>query len=84
MTHTSSAWIVIILWTQFGPRSKFGIEKPLSTLQLTATTLGVIPNQSRHKLGLGHPALPLQKNPLHFFSLLASFTTHHPTLEQDA
>jgi hypothetical protein len=36
------------------------------------------PPQVQHKIGLGYPALPTQQNPLPFFSLLASFSSHPP------
>jgi hypothetical protein len=64
-----------------GVRLRFGVrfQKPLPTLQLTAKMFGINPNQARHKLGPTHPALPHQKIPLPFFSLLPNLTTHHPT-----
>jgi hypothetical protein len=40
---------------------------------------GITNNQAQHTLGLGHPALPHQENPLPFFSLLATFPVEHPT-----
>ena len=65
------------------PHPKVRFQKPITLLQLTATTFGIAPNQSRHKLGLSHPALPWQKNPLAFFRLLAKFTRDHATHKRE-
>jgi hypothetical protein len=61
------------------PTLKVRFRKPLTPLPLTATRFGITNNQAQHKLGLGHPAPLHQEFPLPFFSLLASFTTSHPT-----
>jgi hypothetical protein len=58
---------------------KVRFQKPVTILQLTATTLGITTNQSRHKLGLSNPARPHQEIPLSFFSLLTTFSVEHPT-----
>ena len=35
------------------PHPKVRFQKPVTRLQLTATQLGIVANQSRHRLGLG-------------------------------
>ena len=66
------------------PRLKVRFQKPLSTLQLTANCFGIAPNQARHKIGLGHPGLLHQKNPLPFFQLLPIFSTDHPYMDSSS
>ena len=52
------------------PQLEVRFQKPLTLLPLTATRLGIAHHQFRHKLGVGYPALPHQKNPIPFFKLL--------------
>jgi hypothetical protein len=59
-------------------KPKVRFRKPLSILQLTATSSALPHHQARHRLGLGYHSPAPQQNPLPFFSLLPNFTTHHP------
>jgi hypothetical protein len=63
----------------FRPHLEVRFQKPLTTLQLTAYCFAITNNQTRHKLGLYHPALLHREIPLPFFSLLATFPVEHPT-----
>ena len=58
---------------RFGPGSEFGFADLLPFLGLPVTCSETDPNKVRHTLGFGYPALPSQKNPLPFFSLLRKF-----------
>jgi hypothetical protein len=62
-------------------RQRFGVRfwKLVTILRLTDSLLGIATRQARHRFGLHHPALPHQKNSLHFFDLLLSFGVDHPT-----
>ena len=62
------------------PQLKVRFQKPVTTLQFTALFVKVVAtNQSRHKLGLGHPAPRHQEIPLAFFNLLPNPPVEHPT-----
>jgi hypothetical protein len=66
---------------RFRPPLKVRFQKTLTLLQLAAaTTFGITTNQTRHKLGLSHPAPPHQKIPLPFFSLLPTLPIERPTI----
>jgi hypothetical protein len=47
-------------------------QKPVTALQLTANRFGITTNQARHKLGLGHPALPVHGEIVIFTSIITS------------
>ncbi len=66
--------------TSVRPQLEVRFQKPVTSLKLTATPLGITTNQARYKLGLGHPAPLHQKIPLPFFSLLATIAVEHPTI----
>jgi hypothetical protein len=77
---TATCWnIQIKLATPARKKLVVRFQKPLPLLQLTANRFGIAPNQARHTLGFGFPALPHQKIPLPFFKLLPHFFTDHPT-----
>ena len=81
---TATCWnIQIKLATPVRKKLVVRFQKPLTLLQLTANQLGITHHQFRHKLGPGFPALPHQKNPLAFFSLLISFSLEHPTHKRE-
>jgi hypothetical protein len=61
------------------PQFVVRFSKPLSILQLTANCFGIATSQAQHTFGLSYPALPHQENSIHFFNLLPTFPTHHPT-----
>ena len=83
--HLETAQQPVVLVVPHTPLAQFRktlqarFRKPVTLLQLAANQLGIAHQQSRHKVGLSHPALPRQKNLLAFFELPPTLSTHPPT-----